>query len=136
MARYTNKSGSTLDGVKHDAIGEWPNTKAVRAMVQRGVLLPVDGEAPEAPASEARAPTDVEELRASFQDAYDARTRELRAAERERDALKARVAELEAAGSKTAKELRAELAAAKARITELEAPAPPPAPPAPAPAEG
>ena len=119
--RVRNAHTSPIDGLAPGAIGEINAANpGVKALLAAGKLVPVEG-APSAGMVrvEGQGPTFEEGLAMVAEiERQRARLAELSS---ENEQLKAKVAELESSGSKTARELRAELASAKAELAALKA---------------
>lgn len=115
--RVRNAHTAPIDGL---APGETAEVNAanpgVKALLAAGKLVPVEGDLARV---EGRGPT-FEEGLAMVAEIERQRTR-ITEISSENEQLKAKVAELESSGSKTAKELRAELASTKAELAALKA---------------
>lgn len=119
--RVRNAHTSPIDGLAPGAIGEINAANpGAKALLAAGKLVPVEG-APSAgmARAEGQGPT-FEEGLAMVAEIERQRTR-ITEISSENEQLKAKVAELESSGSKTAKELRAELASTKAELAALKA---------------
>lgn len=120
--RVRNAHTSPIDGLAPGAIGEINAANpGVKALLAAGKLVPVEGAPPDdgMVRVEGQGPTFEEGLAMVAEiERQRARLAELSS---ENEQLKAKVAELESSGSKTARELRAELASAKAELAALKA---------------